>query len=295
MNDETKKAADKADSGPVAGERLAEARRLRQISLPDIARELHIDEIKVQALEENKFEVLGAPVFAKGHLRKYAGIVGVPIDDVMADYYALTRLAGAPPIVGPPRKRQRELSLGPWLLLIPALLIAAAVYWWLARPANPEPVLTPPRPTASAPAAAAQRTISTVTNANDTAADEISAPVLEPAPVQVAPEPEPEPEPTISTGAAPLVAPAASAATNGELALRVVFSGDCWTEITSGDGRRLFFNLGQTGRTLNLSGTAPIRVLLGNAANVTLSVNGEPYTIAASERRGDTARLSINR
>ncbi len=46
-----------------------------------MAKELHLDEPKVQALEENQFDVLGAPVFAKGHLRKYAELVGVPVDD----------------------------------------------------------------------------------------------------------------------------------------------------------------------------------------------------------------------
>ena len=54
----------------------------------------------MQALEENRFDVLGAPVFAKGHLRKYADLVGVPIEDVLADYYSLNRAVGAPPVVG---------------------------------------------------------------------------------------------------------------------------------------------------------------------------------------------------
>lgn len=294
MNDESNNSADDATAGPVAGERLAEARRLRQISLPDIARELHIDEVKVQALEENKFDVLGAPVFAKGHLRKYAGIVGVPIDDVMADYYALTRLAGAPPIVGPPRNRHRELSLGPWLLLIPVVLFAAAIYWWLTRPTSPEPVVAPPRPAVSEPAADAQQAISRVTNSNNAALAEPREPGSEPEPDSASISGDAATK-AAATEVAASVVPRTAPAANAELTLRLVFSGDCWTEVTSGDGRRLFFNLGQAGRTLSLSGTAPIRVLLGNADNATLSVNGEPYRIAASDRRGDTARLSINR
>ena len=58
--------------GPLAGERLAVARRNQQITVLEIAKELHLDEHKVRALEQNDFDVLGAPVFAKGHLRKYA-------------------------------------------------------------------------------------------------------------------------------------------------------------------------------------------------------------------------------
>jgi cytoskeleton protein RodZ len=102
----------------------------------DIAKELHLDEAKVQALEDNRFEVLGAPVFAKGYLRKYAELVSVPIDDVLADYYRLNRAVGAPPVVGPKRQRPpAEFSATPWIAGIVVLLVAAAAtYWWLSRP-----------------------------------------------------------------------------------------------------------------------------------------------------------------
>ncbi len=60
------------DEGPMAGERLRQARHEQQISVLEVAKELHLDEPKVRALERNEFDVLGAPVFAKGHLRKYA-------------------------------------------------------------------------------------------------------------------------------------------------------------------------------------------------------------------------------
>jgi cytoskeleton protein RodZ len=102
-------------SGPLGGERLAAARRAHEISATDIAKELHLDELKIRALEKNDFAMLGAPVFAKGHLRKYAELVGVPADDVLADYYELNRSAGAPPVVGPVRKFRRDISLGPWI------------------------------------------------------------------------------------------------------------------------------------------------------------------------------------
>ena len=88
-------------NGPLAGQRLAIARRENDISIAEISKELHLDEPKVQALEENLFDQLGAPVFAKGHLRKYAELVGVPTDDILADYYKLNRSTGAPPVVGP--------------------------------------------------------------------------------------------------------------------------------------------------------------------------------------------------
>jgi cytoskeleton protein RodZ len=78
-----------------------------------------------------------------------------------------------------------------------------------------------------------------------------------------------------------------------ELSLSITYSGDCWTEVTDASGRRLFFDLGKSGRTVNLTGEAPFNVLFGDAANVSLVVNGASYDIRESDRRGQTARLTL--
>ena len=151
MSDEQDKhtdeqAADDA-SNAVGGERLAVARREQQISVLEVAKELHLDEPKVRALERNEFEVLGAPVFAKGHLRKYAQLVGVDEDDVFSDYYQLTRSEKLPPIVIGRSKVRQELSPGPWIAVIIVVLAAAAAYWWFGvrEPATPPQPAPPPR------------------------------------------------------------------------------------------------------------------------------------------------------
>ena len=86
---------------------------------------MHLDEPKVRALERNDFDVLGAPVFAKGHLRKYAQLVGVSEADVFADYYAMTRSAPLPPLVAVRSKIRQEVSPGPWIAAVAVLLVAA--------------------------------------------------------------------------------------------------------------------------------------------------------------------------
>lgn len=303
MNEDNSKTGEDGRGGPVGGERLAEARRLRQISLPDIARELHLDEAKVQALEENRFDVLGAPVFAKGHLRKYAELVGVPIDDLLADYYTMNRATGAPPVVGLPRKRrQRDINLGPWLIVVPLVLIAAgAVYWWLGR--GPVPLGGLQAPADERPAPALQRLPLEIERAPPAVV------ALPPATVDDEPSDDSEPPagsaatddradaaPVAATAAVPRDAAASRPVPAGQaITLRLAYSGECWTEVTDGGGERLFFDLGQSGRTVTVSGRPPLRVLLGDSNNVSLTVNGEPYVIAAADRRGDTARLSINR
>lgn len=279
-----------ADNGPLAGERLAAARREQQITVVEVAKELHLDERKVRALEQNEFDVLGAPVFAKGHLRKYAQLVGVPIEDVLADYYALNRSSGMPPVVGTVRKPPRELTPGPWLAVIVGAILVAAAYWYYV-------VLDtgPPAPALTEPATAQIDDPAAEAAAGDAGAAAAGQPVAADSRALEAPQREVAEQ--IAADAVSSSQPAAVAApppvADGNVRLTLTFTGDCWTEITDASGRQLFFDLGRDGRVANVTGQAPLAVLFGNASNVTLRVNGEPHEIAAADRRGQTARLTI--
>ena len=264
--------------GPLAGERLADARHAQQISVLEIAKELHLDEPKVRALERNDFDMLGAPVFAKGHLRKYAQLVQVDQNDVIADYYQLTRAASMPPVVSARPRARREMSPGPWIAVIVAIIVVATAYWWFTS----RPVI-------------------------------VDEPQGELIPEESMPEPEPESEPehepeTVaadvddslvleSAAESPEVLVADTVQmpvlSDGQMRMLVTYSGDCWTEVTDAKGRRLFFGLGTDGRTVELSGEAPFNVLFGNADSVSIRVNGSDRAISAAERRGRTARLTI--
>ena len=167
--------------GPMAGERLAAARRDMQISIVEVAKELHLDETKVRALERNEFEALGAAVFAKGHLRKYAEIVDVDIDDIMTDYYQLTRGDSAPPIVAGRAKQRQELSPGPWIAVAIVVLVIAVAYWWfgIRTPASSTSSSPPPQASPAEIATEAPAQTPAVADPEPVAAE--SAPVTEPA------------------------------------------------------------------------------------------------------------------
>lgn len=298
MTDEQQKPDDEAPEatadGPICGERLAEARRAKQISVHEIAKELHVEEAKIRALENNDFGALGAPVFAKGHLKKYSQLVGVNHDDVLTDYYRLTRSQEMPPVVVARRKPRRELSPGPWIAAIVAVLVLALAYWLLVE----RPFAPPPAPAATAPAVSEPASSAEPPPAEDAAPAEEPAegPDPDPAPEEELPVqlPAEEPEPPAET-----VQPPASTQTqppvggDDDVRLSVTFVGDCWTEITDASGRRLFFQLGRSGRTVNVAGPGPLTVLFGDATNVEVRVNGEDLTIPPASLRGRTARLTI--
>lgn len=275
---------------PIAGKRLADARRARDFSVLDIAKELHLDEQKVRALEENNFEVLGAPVFAKGHLRKYAELVGVSKDDILADYYSLNRAAGAPPVVGRPRKRERDYHhLGQWLagIVIIAVLgaVVVAAYGWYenrmveSAAQGDTAILAPFASTGSELASSLPETVG-IGNAGEElreAAAEAS-----------------QPEPVVDAIDIVATETASSPSDEPQATLTMSFSGDCWTEVSDAAGKRLYFDLGTAGRNVTVTGAAPLRALFGDSVNVSVEVNGQAYVIPASMLSGRTARLTVN-
>ncbi|MDJ0940971.1 MAG: DUF4115 domain-containing protein [Woeseiaceae bacterium] len=289
-------AAPPESEGPRAGERLAAARREQQIALDEVAKELHLDEPKVRALESNDFDVLGAPVFAKGHLRKYAQLVGVSIDDVMAEYYALNRAPGMPPVVGKVRKQQRKLSPGPWIAVVVIIIVAAAAYWWfVARgpvAALTEPVSPPPPEEAATIIEEADTTVidEAPLAEPDDGVEEPDVTMGEPAMIEDTGPADAAPAPVAEAVTTPT---ANVTAAEGETLLTLTFSGDCWTEISDAAGQRLFFDLGREGRTVNLAGEAPFSVIFGDADAVVIDVDGQPYAISPADRRGQMARLTI--
>jgi cytoskeleton protein RodZ len=293
MNERPQQPPDAEASGPLGGERLAVARRAHEISASDIAKELHLDEPKVRALEQNNFELLGAPVFAKGHLRKYAELVGVPIDDIIADYYQLNRTSGAPPVVGPARKFERDFSPGPWIAGgIVVVVIASAAYWWFTREPVPPPVART-EPAVLAPFAS---------EARDEPVQEAAAKAAEAAEIVSESEPLvvvedlPPPETVLVSSAAPVFEADTLAEEESflpQVHVELSFSGDCWTEVSDASGRRLFYNLGTAGTVVALSGDEPLQIVLGDSENISITVEGQDYPITDYVRRGSLTRLTI--
>src|SRR6516165_3407766 len=58
------------------GARLRSAREKRGLTVLQAAEKLHVDARVLEALESQDFAALGAAVYARGHLRRYAELLG---------------------------------------------------------------------------------------------------------------------------------------------------------------------------------------------------------------------------
>ena len=70
------------------GARLAAAREAAGMTLTQVAESLRLDIATLQALEAGQFQTLGAAVFVRGHLRHYAELVDLPVEEIEAAYAA---------------------------------------------------------------------------------------------------------------------------------------------------------------------------------------------------------------
>ena len=146
MNESGGGPADAAVSGPdTPGGMLRAERERRGYSVQYAAEDLHLDVWVIEALEANRFAALGAPVYAKGHLRKYAMLLGLAPATVLERYESLSGTplepTPIPAAIAAPVPQRRSMPKLP-LWIVAAIAVAAGVawlvyeFWPLLRPSN---------------------------------------------------------------------------------------------------------------------------------------------------------------
>ncbi len=120
------------------GETLRAVREAERLSIERVAAELRIEPRYLIALEEERFEAVGPPVFAKGYLRLYAECLGLDTASALRMYEEKAGTA-APPFEGRRSVERRDSTQGGlWILvgLVAAAVLAALLgLWLLNRPA----------------------------------------------------------------------------------------------------------------------------------------------------------------
>ncbi len=121
-------------SGIGPGERLQAARIQQGLSLEDVAGRMHLSPGILEAIEENNFEEITAPIFVKGYLRAYARIVALDEDDMIEQY--IDYYSEEDPPISSTSNTIPELSVADvrikWTTYLVVLGLAAllAAWWW---------------------------------------------------------------------------------------------------------------------------------------------------------------------
>jgi cytoskeleton protein RodZ len=297
-----------AESTPNLGTRLQNAREAQDLSIEELAAELRIGAHFLTALEECRFDVLGAPVFAKGYLKQYGARLGLDATELAADYVRAVGHASIPIAPSKTIKLRDDRQITMWVIAGIALVLLASLLllWWLrqsdigaesaladrARATVTVPAGAPEfdSPVREVPAAAA--TPAELLPAQDLSQEQepelVAEPAVEPA---AASRPGPELTPAVVP---PPVAEAPPAAVIDGPVLEVLFVEDSWAEILDEDGTRLFYDLGRAGTRQRFPAGRNLNLLFGNARGVELSVDGRPVPVPGSPRRGDVAQFDLN-
>lgn len=306
-----------------AGDQLKRARESRNLTIQQVAQALHLDPWILEALEQNRFKDVGAPVFVKGHLRKYASEIGLDSQQLMEAYYAADDTPETPGLVTDTFTRPQSDQHGRWPVIVVsallALLVILVAFLWLRGGAMPSffqddeadsaadavPTSSMPAVTTSANDRGVPRevaptgSVETDEQASAGIAAEVNQSVADKADKAVGSSASDEAtEQTRSPAADPgqdagQIAGQDAGQVAGQVRVDISLQNDSWVEIYDANNRRLFFDLARAGSTTNVTGKPPLQVLLGNSDDARVRVNDAVWPIPAAARRGKTARFTI--
>jgi cytoskeleton protein RodZ len=267
------------EAGTGLGQMLRRAREARGLTEQQAAEQLTLDVTVVSALERDDLAALGAPVFAKGHLRRYGAMLGIGEDELLAAYERARAQPETPTLI--PRSRQEMMPVRgrpkwPWVIGGTLLFVlAAGLAAYVSEYGLPWPSEAPGESVSTAdPAVIPAPSPDALAGSGSVA--------IEPATAEPGGLAD-----TASADASPLPVPP------GHVSLNIRFAADSWTEIYDGFGKAVLYDLGRAGTQRAIAAAAPLSVTFGNAPAVTLLVNGRPAALPAVPAGQTVARFRV--
>jgi cytoskeleton protein RodZ len=278
------------DQAATTGPRLKAERERRGLSSQKAADELHLDGWIIDALEAEDYQRIGPSVYAKGHLKRYAALLGLPPGEIVAGYESRAQ-APRPPAPQPMPVRVRTdapaVSRLPWPQIAGcavAVLLAIGVFWWKPWHSHAVPASAAPVPTVANAASTGDASSGNPASDNATGTDTAALSAAG--------------SPAAASSSGVLLAASASAAPepdatagSGRARLRLSFSADSWVDVHDAAGRRVFAGNGRANSVKTVAGIAPMRVYLGFASGVQLEINDRAVAIGPQFVAGDVARF----
>jgi cytoskeleton protein RodZ len=315
-----------AAATPPLGQRFSGARIALGLTIEDTGRRLRVPAAVISDIEAQRFESLGAPIYARGYLRSYARLVAIP-EAALAG--VLATLPDVQPALQPALNAPAHRPLAPRLAtpalyaLLTLLLVAPVAVQFYQRSSAPgrEPELQrldagnpDARPAAGADAAGSgspAQTVSSVAGAQPEVSGEQdglaagTAPAVErqvPAhsngatqvvhadsssrTADAASSKEP-----VMASLAPMPASTDTPAITGQrVALHLAEAS--WVELIGADGSRIEYSMlpAGTAREYQVAGKASLRI--GNTRGASLVIDGSPLDLAPFSH-ANVARVAL--
>jgi len=302
------------------GELLAQTRREKGLNAEEIAKELRINISVIEMMEDNDFQSIGAPVFAKGYLRQYANILGLSAESLLEEYNQLNPDKNSAPIVNKTAEQISKYVLTPKLILMIAsfflvLLIISMIVSSLSQTeavsnqeASIEDLIIDDLSVLNeiSPIEMQESVIEELKPIDD---QDINPVLNEISPIEMQESVMEELKPIDDQDINPVlneISPIAMQESVIEesgalflepeaLSLIIEYSGLCWTEIYDVNGQLLFYDMGNFDKTVVVIGIGPLDVLFGAASEVlSLRVDNQNYPLPESSRQDEVLRFSVS-
>jgi cytoskeletal protein RodZ len=223
------------------GDEFRSAREARGLTLSDVAEQIHIRSVYLNAIENEDWQSIGAPVYVRGFIRTYARFLALESEAAVAQFNQ-TIPAERPAPANLPIQDERERSgPSPWALIGVVIALAlsgfAGYEWWSFSQGN------------------SAGTVSVATAAPAPSVTPVAQPAAPPAGSQAA-------------------SPAPTALPNLHHALEIRLTQRSWLRV-SVDGATQLEGIYPAGTVRTFTGKlADVRV--GNAGGVTITVDRRP-------------------
>ena len=238
------------------GQTLIAARERAGMSVEQIAEATRIRQTLVRAIEHDDYGLCGGDFYARGHIRTIAGAIGLDPAPLVAEFDS-THAAGPPPrateIYESETATHRERRGPNWSAAMAAVLVVVVVYGVAQAVTGGSGARQTPIADPTAPAVTASAT------------------------------PSASPSPTGPS--------AVAQATRDRVTVQIHASGRSWLQATNASGKELFQGMLAAGQVKTFSDKQRVKLVVGNAGAVTLTVNGTD--VGEPGRPGQVARVQF--
>lgn len=315
-------------STPGIGYRLQQARERKKLTIAEAASQLRFTRATVIHLEQEEWDKLHSRTYARGYLLNYVKFLGLPSDDMLAAFNVQYGETERPTNLLLTKTLPEEKQF-PWLssLLIVIVLAIAALafqYWpqqavkWSAEQESSSDNTLDAVPQAAPAAELLDDDIgiqAQPSNANDTRDvtkvddGQVTPLMIDSMPAEMATSEqqnltEPDSETAEIDAAEAAVAEASEGVTPentetdenavsnpGEALLRLEITEASWIEVKDNNGNTLISRVLEQ-ETVDLTGTAPFSVRIGNVAGTTMRFNNNLVDLGAYQQN-NVARLTL--